>query len=59
MKVIATAVATLALLLGTAGAASAITLPKPPVAGAPHLPAGHHWVKCPGNPRILLACYKR
>lgn len=22
------------------------------------LPKGFHWVKCPGNPRIMMACFK-
>lgn len=50
-----------ALSLGSTGTAYAYgTPPTPPVSHKPPtVPTHHHWVKCPGDPRLMMACFRR
>jgi hypothetical protein len=62
MRILAILLGTAMLTLGApAHASDAPHPPTPPQAHAPHtvhVPSGTpRWVKCPGNPRILMACF--
>lgn len=62
MRILAILFGVAALTLGTpAHAADSPHPPIPPQARGSHtvhVPSGApHWVKCPGNPRIQMACF--
>jgi hypothetical protein len=53
MRFIATLVGALALTLGTPARAH----DTPAHHGRVTIPGGVHWIKCPGDPRLMMACY--